>query len=109
MLHVAHDSSFISNQFFALSLDGWFDLFHNRSFFFFFFFDIPFLCYYINLKLSIILLFFSGDIYLRFATYLCSASPPTISKLFCGELFEIFTILSVIYLTIKSPVAFVAF
>ena len=75
-------------------------------FFFFFlnflkllwFFDIPLLCYYINLSLSIISCLSPGDIYL----------PVGISSSFCElirfESFETFVTLVAIFLPIKSPI-----
>ena len=65
------------------------------------FFDIPLLYYYINLRSSIDSCLFSGDIYLSSGNSLSnlvfSASTVTASKLFCGEVFEIFVILSAIF------------
>ena len=46
------------------------------------FFDIPLLCYYINLRLSIIFCLSSGDIYLSLCISL-SCSFVTVSELFC--------------------------
>ena len=60
------------------------------------FFDIPLRYYYINLRSSIICCLFS-------------VSFSTISKLFCGELYETFVILSAILSAIKSPVVSAVF
>ena len=63
------------------------------------FFDILLLYYYINLRSTIICCLSSEDVYLSLGISLF------ISKLFCGEFFQIFVILSAILLAIKSQVA----
>ena len=67
------------------------------------FFDISLLYYYINLRLSIIFCFSSGEIYhsLGISIYFV-----TVSELFCGEVSETVVMSSAILLPIKSPVAF---
>ena len=60
-------------------------------------FDIPLLCYYINLRSSVIFCLCSRNIYL-FSSFV------TLSKLFCGEVLETFVILTTFLLPIKSPV-----
>ena len=72
------------------------------------FFDILLLYCYINLRSSIIFCLSSGDIYLSLGISL-AYSLLNISKLFCGEVFQTFTILSPILLPIKSPVASAVF
>ena len=68
------------------------------------FFDISLLYYHINLRSSIILCLFSEDIYFFWYFFFTS-----VSELFCGEVLEIFVILSAILLPIKSPVASAVF
>ena len=75
------------------------------------FFDIPllyyiiiFLCYYINLRLSIIFSHFSGDIYLSL-----SISSWFVTQLFCTAVLEALVILSAISFPSKSPVASAVF
>ena len=72
------------------------------------FFDILLLYCYINLRSSIIFCLSSGDIYLSLGISL-AYSLLNISKLFCGEVFQTFTILSPILLPIKSPIASAVF
>ena len=72
------------------------------------FFDIPLLCYYINLRSSIFFCLSSGDVYLSLGISL-SCSFVIVSELFCSELLETFVILLTILLPIKSPVASAVF
>ena len=58
MLYTICDPSFISTQFSALNLFGWFDALSKILFF-----DIPLSYYYINLRLSIIFCLSPGYIY----------------------------------------------
>ena len=75
------------------------------------FFDILLFYYYINLRSSIMICLFSGDIYLSSGIFL-SGSFVTVSDLFCFEVFETFVVLSLydlatalaILLPIQSPV-----
>ena len=64
------------------------------------FFDIPLLCYYINLRSSIMFLYYPEDIFLSPSIFV---SLLTVSDIFCGELHLIYVILSRILLPIKSP------
>ena len=76
------------------------------------FFDIPLLyCYYINLRSFIIFyLFLETYIFLLVFIYpVFSVSFSTVSKLFFGDVFEIFVTLRAILLPIKSPVASAVF
>ena len=66
------------------------------------FIDIPLLCHYINLRLSITFCLSSGDIYLSLGISL-SCAFETVSKFFCGKFFEILVILSTVLLPIKPP------
>ena len=66
-------------------------------------FDIPLLYYYINLRPSIIFCPFSGDIYLSLdisLSFLLLAN----FRLFYGEVFETFVVLTAILLPFMSPV-----
>ena len=76
-------------------------------------FDAPLLYCYINLRSLIISCLFSGDICLSLgislSTPICFSSFVTVSKLFCGEVFETFVVLSAFLLALKSPVAFAVF
>ena len=56
------------------------------------FFDILLLYYQINLKSPIIFCLSTGNIYLSACIYL-SCSFFTVSKLFCGDVFEAFVVL----------------
>ena len=67
------------------------------------FFDIPLLCYEINLRLSIMFCLSSGDIFLSLGISL-SYLFVTVSQLFIRKAFETFVVLSVILLSIKSPI-----
>ena len=71
-------------------------------------FDISLLCYYMNLRSSIVFCLFSGDIYLSLGISL-SCLFVTVSELLCWGFFETLIILSAILLPIKSPVAFAVF
>ena len=63
--------------------------------------DIP-LCYYINFRASITFYLFSREFVYFFSISLSSA---IFLELFCDDVLETFTILSVILLPIKSSVA----
>ena len=73
------------------------------------FLDIPLLCYYINLRSSIIFCLSSGDIYLSLGISSLLSLSTLISELFCGEVFENFVILTVILLLIKLLVIYAFF
>ena len=98
MLYVSYHS-FQQNLFSVLNFGGWFGVLSNK----FIVFDIPLLCYYVNLRSSIIFCLFSGDMY-SFISLICSSPFVTVSKLFFGEVFETFVILAVVLLPIKSRV-----
>ena len=66
------------------------------------YFDIPLLYSHTHLS-SPIIFCLSGDICLSLGFYL-SLYFVTVSELFCGEIFEIYVILSAILLPIESPV-----
>ena len=68
------------------------------------FFDILLLCYYINLRSSIIFCLSSGDLYLSLGISLSSPFV-IVSELFCDELLQTSVILLAILLLIKQPVA----
>ena len=68
------------------------------------FFGIPLLCYYINLRSSIIFCFYSGDINLSLGIYL-SCPFVTVSELFYGKVFETLVTLLALLLPVKSPAA----
>ena len=100
-LYDSFDSSFISNPFFVLSLDSWFDkLFSSKSAIFLFH-------YYTNLNSWIICCLSSGDIYLFFGTSFGLALA-VFDSLFYAFL-KTLVISSAILLPIKSPVASAAF
>ena len=91
-LHVLRDPSFISTQCLVLNLDGSFRVSSNKLLFF----HIPWLYYYINLRLLIICCLFSGDInniFLSISSFISEF----------GNVFETFVILSTTFLPIKSP------
>ena len=96
MLYVSYHS-FQQNLFSVLNFGGWFGVLSNK----FIVFDIPLLCYYVNLRSSIIFCLFSGDMY-SFISLICSSPFVTVSKLFFGEVFETFVILAVVLLPIRS-------
>ena len=97
MLYISCASSFISSQFLALPLDGWFGVLFKKLII-----DVPLLYYFINIRSSIIFCFSVEDIYLSWGISL-SCSFVSVSALFCSKS------LSAISLTIKSPVAFAVF
>ena len=97
MLYISCASSFISSQFLALPLDGWFGVLFKKLII-----DVPLLYYFINIRSSIIFCFSLEDIYLSWGISL-SCSFVSVSELFCSKS------LSAILLTIKSPVAFAGF
>ena len=68
------------------------------------FFDIPLLCYYINLRLSITFCLFSGDLYLSLDISL-PWSFVTVSEWFCCQFFQSLVILLAISLPVTPPVA----
>ena len=93
-------------QFFVLDLDGWFGVLSNKLIIF----DIPLLYYCIILQWSKDLCLISGDMCLSFGVSLSSVSLFSISfvtdfKIFCGNVYENFVILSGVWLPVKSPVA----
>ena len=73
------------------------------------FFDIPLLCYYTSLNLSIISCLFSGDMYLSFGVSVSSFASLFCERNFVEDFFETLVILSAILLPIKSPVASAVF
>ena len=68
------------------------------------YFDISLLCYYSNLRSSIIFCLSSGDIYLSLGNSL-SRSFVTVSELICCKFFKSIVILSAYLLPIKSSVS----
>ena len=104
MLCIPFDSSFISTQFLALNLDGWFRAASNN--FIIFWYPIIIYLYYINLRSSIIFYLSSGDIYLSLGISLWNPifSSSFVIELFCGEFVETLVTLSAILLPIKLPV-----
>ena len=96
VLHVPPKSSFISNKFFALNLDGWFGVLSDN-----FFLIFHYIIIYINLRSAVIPCLFSGDMvsFLKYFTiksnifcFICNC------QLFCGELLE------TLYLVISSSI-----
>ena len=99
MLYTSHESIFTSIQFLVLNLDA--DLMYFLSFFFLFF-DIPSLCYYINLTSSIVLVFLL-EIYVLFFSYFFTMHIFNCLQIVFCEGFAIFVILPAILLPVKSP------
>ena len=89
---------------FVLNLHSLFDVLSHKLLFF----DIPLLCYCINLRSLIMFCLSSGDIHLYLGISL-SFSFVVVSELFSGELLETFVMLLVILLPIKPPVASAVF
>ena len=87
VLYVPRASSFISIQFFVLSLIGWFDVLSNK---FIIFLIFHYYTITLNIRLSIIFCLYSGDIYLSLNISLWFFLPfwfVTVSELFCKKQF----------------------
>ena len=100
-------SSFISTQFFTLSLDGWLSL--SSKGFIISWYSFPFTFTLILVYQEFAVFFLRIYIFISLAISIFSNSFIATSELFCGEFFETFVILSAVLLPIKSSVAYAIF